>query len=76
VTAYVLQSTRYHGALIKDAQSRDPKLFASRLQAWWFKVKRRKWHWRVVSKSNFAASAPVSSDMDAISPTLHAARAA
>jgi hypothetical protein len=48
MTAYVLRSTRYHGALIKDTQSCAPKLFNNRLRAWWFKARRRKWHWQVV----------------------------
>lgn len=53
---YVLQSTRYHGALIKDAQTHDPKVFAHRFQAWCFKAKRGKWHWRVVSQGSLAAA--------------------
>ena len=56
VGPYVLQSTKYHGALIKDAQSRDPKLFSHRFQAWCFKAKRRKWHWRVVPEHLATAS--------------------
>ena len=56
VGPYVLQSTRYHGALIKDAQSRNPKVFARRIQAWCFKAKRGKWHWRVVPKQQLAAN--------------------
>ena len=72
MAAYVLQSTRYHGALIKDAQSRDPKLFSNRLQAWCFKAKRRKWHWRVIPHNAWQDGGHRRRPEDVI-PTLHAA---
>ena len=72
MTEYVLQSTRYHGALIKDTQSRDPKLFNNRLTAWWFKARRRKWHWRAVPYSAFPGANQQRPAADNI-PTLRAA---
>lgn len=72
MTAYVLQSTRYHGALIKDAQSRDPKLFSNRFKAWCFKAKRRKWHWRVVPHNALRGGSHLQVAADN-TPTLRAA---
>ena len=46
-SVYALQSTREHGAYIAR-YDRTPKLFTSRTAAWWFKVRRGKWHWKVV----------------------------
>ena len=52
-SAYALQSTREHGAYVA-CYDRTPKLFSSRLAAWWFKARRGKWHWKVIRHDDMA----------------------
>ena len=45
---YSLKSTKEHGSYVLDYRC-NPRVFKNVMEAWLFKAKHRKWHWKVVA---------------------------